>query len=252
MSSPMSHGWKSPQLSVPIEWRRRAGRRATLLAQVRVRSRSSHVVSRRDRCVRDQALARLEAVLFASQEPLAPRRLVKLTGLADTGEVRRQVHRLDALLQAEGSAFQVEEIAGGYQLLTRPELRGGLERICRVQTDTPLTGPMLETLAIVAYRQPICRADVEAIRGVELGEILRHLLDRGLIRIAGKEETLGRPFLYATTRKFLQVFGLRSLHELPMVESLRPRIDEEEMGEGGDEQWPLEDAIERQSGELRD
>lgn len=170
--------------------------------------------------VRDAGLTRLEAVFLASDEPLSPRRIQKLAGLSDTGEVRRQVQRLAEILRADGSAFYVAEIAGGYQLLTRPDLRPWLDRICQVQSDTPLSGPMLETLAIVAYRQPICRADIEAIRGVQVGEILRHLLDRGLIRLAGKEETLGRPFLYATSKKFLQAFGLRNLHELPMVESL--------------------------------
>ena len=155
-----------------------------------------------------------------ADEPLSPQRLVKLTGLPDTGEVRRQVERLSAMLRGDRSAFYVHEIAGGYQLLTRPDLRKWIDRICRVQMDAPLSAPMLETLAIIAYRQPICRADVEAIRGVQVGEILRCLMDRGLVRLAGKEETLGRPFLYATTKKFLQTFGLRHLHELPMAESL--------------------------------
>lgn len=220
MTLTRNHGW-ARQATVPIEWRMAGGIRGKSLADGLVRSHRIPAGVAQVRHLRDAVLARLEAVLFASQEPLTPRRLMKLTGLADTGEVRRQVHRLDGLLQAERSAFFVDEIAGGYQLLTRPEPRVPLERICQIQSDTPLSGPMLETLAIVAYRQPICRADVEAIRGVELAEILRHLLDRGLLRIAGKEETLGRPYLYATTRKFLQVFGLRSLHELPMVEALR-------------------------------
>lgn len=173
-----------------------------------------------NRFVRDAGLARLEAALLWADEPLTPQRLVKLTGLPDTGEVRRQVERLSAMLRADRSAFYVHEIAGGYQLLTRPDLRKWIDRICRVQMDSPLSAPMLETLAIVAYRQPICRADVEAIRGVQVGEILRCLMDRGLVRLAGKEETLGRPYLYATTKKFLQTFGLRHLHELPMAESL--------------------------------
>ena len=173
-----------------------------------------------DPFVRDPLLARVEATLLASREPVSPRRLVKVVGLADTGEVRRLVQRLSEMLRDNGSAFYVEEIAGGYQLLTRPEFRPWLEKVCRTQSDIPLSGPMLETLAIVAYRQPICRADVESIRGVQVGEILRHLLDKGLIRIAGKDDSLGRPFLYGTTQQFLQVFGLRNLHELPMVEAL--------------------------------
>lgn len=171
--------------------------------------------------IREEATARLEAALFAADEPLTPRRLCKLAGLEDTGEVRRQAARLNRALEASGAPFRVEEIAGGYQLLTRPELRGRLDRLCRVRECIQLSPPTLETLAIVAYRQPICRADIEAIRGVQVGEILRQLLERGLVRIVGREDSLGRPFLYGTTKYFLRAFGLRNLHELPLVELLR-------------------------------
>ncbi|MBY0586329.1 SMC-Scp complex subunit ScpB [bacterium] len=169
---------------------------------------------------RDERVARVEAALFSSREPLSVRRLMKLASLDDADQVRDAVMTLRGLLERSNSAFQLEEIAGGYQLLTRPDLRRSLERVCQIRHGAPVSGPMLETLAIVAYRQPICRADVEAIRGVQVGEILRHLLDDGLIRLVGKEESLGRPFLYGTTPRFLQVFGLRHLNELPMVESL--------------------------------
>jgi segregation and condensation protein B len=201
-------------------WSRRSYRPRVLADFIPSAKQSFVPTNEEDPFVRDPILARVEATLLASREPVSPRRLVKVVGLADTAEVRRHIHRLSDMLRSNGSAFYVEEIAGGYQLLTRPEYRPWLEKVCRTQSDIPLSGPMLETLAIVAYRQPICRADVEAIRGVQVGEILRHLLDKGLIRLAGKDDSLGRPYLYGTTQKFLQAFGLRNLHELPMVEAL--------------------------------
>ena len=118
---------------------------------------------------------------------------------------------------AEGSAFQVEEIAGGYQLLTRPEFHPWLVRLRQTAGEPKLSGALLETLAIVAYRQPIMRADLEAIRGVHCGDILRQLMERGLVRIAGRDDSLGRPVLYGTTKKFLATFGLRDLRDLPPV-----------------------------------
>lgn len=170
--------------------------------------------------VRDPILARVEAVLLASGEPVTPRQLAKLAELPDTGEARRQVTRLNTYFDRERSSFYVEELAGGYQLLTRPELRPWLDQMNRLRDELQLSAPTLETLAIIAYRQPICRADIEAIRGVQVGELLKQLMDRGLVRFAGKDDSLGRPFLYGTTKRFLEVFGLRNLHELPLVELL--------------------------------
>lgn len=169
---------------------------------------------------RDHRLAQLEGALFAASEPLAPRKLARLAELEDAALARRLVGRLNELYERDQTPFRVEEIGGGYQLLTCPELYPALERFHRLREDPPLSPPMLETLAIIAYRQPICRADIEAIRGVQIGEILRHLLERGLVRIVGRDASLGRPFLYGTTRTFLCLFGLRSLSELPLVERL--------------------------------
>ncbi len=122
----------------------------------------------------------------------------------------------------DGTAFQIEELAGGVQLLTRPQYHRWLTTLRRGSVEVRLTAPARETLAIVAYRQPIMRADVEAIRGVHCGDTLRLLMERGLVRIAGRDDSLGRPVLYGTTKKFLQLFGLRSLKELPQAEQFRP------------------------------
>lgn len=168
------------------------------------------------------ALAWIEAALLAADEPLTPKRLAQAAGLPDAAEARRLVRKLHALYEADGSAFQVEEIAGGFQLLTRPEYHPWLTRLRHTGHDLRLSPAARETLAIVAYRQPIMRADIEAVRGVQCGEVLRLLMERGLVRIAGRHNSLGRPVLYGTTKKFLQVFGLRNLRDLPMVEQLKP------------------------------
>jgi segregation and condensation protein B len=170
---------------------------------------------------RDARLALVEAALFAADEPLSTRRLAAVAGLADGNEARRLVRKLQALYAKDGTAFQVEEIAGGFQLLSRPEYHGWLIRLRRTGDDLRLSSAARETLAIVAYRQAIMRADIEAIRGVQCGDILRLLMEKGLVRIAGRHDSLGRPVLYGTTKKFLQVFGLKGLDDLPEVEQLR-------------------------------
>ena len=169
---------------------------------------------------RDARTARVEAALMASDEPLTPRRLAAAAGLADAAEARQIVEHLQALYDQDDTAFQVEELGGGFQLLTRPRYHPWLARLRRTGPEVRLTPAARETLAIVAYRQPITRADVEAIRGVQSGDMLHQLMDKGLVRIAGRDDSLGRPVLYATTRKFLQVFGLRSLRDLPQAQEL--------------------------------
>lgn len=164
---------------------------------------------------RDLQLARVEAALFASRDPLPARRLAHVAQLADGSEARRQIRRLQALYDQDGSAFEVVEVAGGFQLLTRPPFYRWLAHRYKAPAELRLSGAALETLAVVSYRQPITRADIEAIRGVQVGELLRVLMERGLIRIAGRHDSLGRPVLYGTTRKFLQVFGLKSLRDMP-------------------------------------
>jgi segregation and condensation protein B len=157
-----------------------------------------------------------------ADEPLAARRLADAAGLADAAEARRSVDRLRDLYDADGSAFQVEEIAGGFQLLTRPVYHPWLARLKRTGHDLRLTGAGMETLAVIAYKQPVMRAEVETVRGVACGEVIRQLMEKGLVRITGRHDSLGRPQLYGTTKKFLQAFGLNTLKDLPEVEALRP------------------------------
>jgi segregation and condensation protein B len=170
---------------------------------------------------RDSHVAVVEAALLAAEEPLTTRKLAEVAGLKDAGEARLVVKRLQGLYQHEGSALHIVELAGGFQLLTRPEYHSWLAQWRQGTPEGHLSAAARETLAIVAYRQPVMRADIESIRGVQCGEVLRMLMDKGFVRIAGRHPSLGRPVLYGTTRRFLQVFGLKGLEDLPLAEQLR-------------------------------
>lgn len=170
---------------------------------------------------RDGKLARVEAVLMMADEPITARRMAELAGLKDVAEARSAIQRLQQMYESDATAFQVEEIAGGYQLLTRPRFHPWLTRLKRTGYELKLSPALLETLAIIAYKQPIMRADIDAIRGVASGELVRQLMEKGLVRVVGRHESLGRPQLYGTTKRFLQAFALNTLEDLPEVESLR-------------------------------
>ncbi len=162
----------------------------------------------------------VEAVLFAGDEPLTAERLADII---ETGvkQIRQHIENLNEKYRAGNNAFRIEEIAGGYQMLTLSPYNHWLKRLLRSRDDNKLSPAALETLAIIAYKQPIIRADIEAIRGVAVGELIRSLMYKGLVRIAGRAEVLGRPMLYGTTKKFLEVFGLNTLKDLPQSEELK-------------------------------
>jgi segregation and condensation protein B len=170
---------------------------------------------------RDAAMQRVEAVLLLAREPFSSRKIAQLAQLEDGTQARTLIRRLNTLLDDAGRAFRVEEVGGGYQLLTRQKFASWLRRLTHVPGEVRLSTVALETLSVVAYRQPVLKADIEAIRGVNCGEILRQLMERDLVRIGGRSEELGRPYLYTTTKRFLQQFGLRSLDDLPRAEILR-------------------------------
>lgn len=163
----------------------------------------------------------IEAILFASDEPLTPARLVSVLEAGSVKQVRRSVKELNKKYARSNCAFRIEEIAGGYQMMTLPAYNPWLRKLLRVRTDNKLTQAALETLAIIAYKQPLIRADIEAIRGVASGEVIRNLMYKGLVKIVGRAEVIGRPMLYGTTRRFLDIFGLSSLKDLPKVEELK-------------------------------
>lgn len=185
------------------------------------------------RHVRSDELARLEAALFLAREPLSTRRLAKLAGLSDGTRARTLLRELRRLQEDAGSPVRVEQIAGGFQLLTRAPFGPWLRRLMEPTTGGRLSLPALETLAIVAYRQPVTKADIEAIRGVGSDEMLRQLLERDYVAIGGRAEDLGRPNVYGTTRRFLAAFGLASLEELPPIDPLPDGVGEPPEGAEG-------------------
>ncbi len=196
--------------------------RATAVAAVVVRTDTTASVSITKRSVK---MARLEAVLLVSDAALPARKLAQLATLADPAEVKELVRQLNAAYDCVASAFRIEQVANGFRLMTRPQFAQWLDKLHNRQAETKLSPPMLETLAIVAYRQPITRAEIERIRGVQTAEMLKQLMERALVKIGGEDDSLGRPFLYVTTRRFLELYGLPDLEALPNAQKLRKPRD---------------------------
>lgn len=176
----------------------------------------------------DRIASMVEAMLFASDSPLTAAKIAQVADLGTKRAIKKAIETLNSRYEKMGCAFCVEEIAGGYQMMTRSEYTDVLSRLLRVRRDTRLTKAAMETLAVVAYRQPVMRADIEAIRGVACTDVLRGLMDKQLVKIVGRAPVLGRPILYGTTKRFLETFGLADLEDLPKVEELR----------GGDKEPP--------------
>lgn len=162
----------------------------------------------------------IEALLFASDAPLSAEDLVRGEDALEPEDVVAAVNALRAEYEDAGRAFQIYEIAGGYQLLTRPEYSPHLERFETVPQGTRVSGAALEVLAIIAYRQPLGRMEIEEIRGVGSSHVLRTLQELGLIDVVGRGEGLGRPLLYGTTDRFLEHFGFATLDDLPKPDEL--------------------------------
>ncbi|MFT3786820.1 MAG: SMC-Scp complex subunit ScpB [Tepidisphaeraceae bacterium] len=172
-------------------------------------------------------LASLEALLFSTHHPLTAGKLAEVLGAESTKPVRRGIKTLNEQYEATGRCFRVEQVAGGFQLLTLPEHGELIRKLVQKEVDAKLSKSALETLAIVAYKQPILRADIEAIRGVACGETIRNLMEKHLVKIAGRAEEPGRPILYGTTKRFLEVFGLNTINDLPKAENdAKPKVPE--------------------------
>ena len=165
-------------------------------------------------------LGLLEALLFSTHHPLTAGKLGELLDVNATKPIRSAIKTLNEQYASTGRSFRVEQVAGGYQLLTLPEFGETLKKFHQREIDAKLTKAALETLAIIAYKQPILRVDVEAIRGVACGETIRSLMEKHLVKIAGRAEEPGRPILYGTTKRFLELFGLNNLKDLPQSEGL--------------------------------
>jgi len=178
---------------------------------------------------RDAKRRLVEALILASPDPLSAARLAELVPRAKPALIAELVEELNRGYAQDDRAFEIWEVAGGYQLRTRPEFAPWVQQMYE-QRPARLSRAALETLSIVAYRQPVTRAEIEHVRGVDVGPILRGLVERKLVRIAGHRDVPGRPILYATTRRFLEVFGLASLRDLPPLRDLAELV-----GEGGAE-----------------
>jgi len=163
----------------------------------------------------------VEAILFTSDTPLTLPKIVGILGTGSAREVRKIIQGLNKEYAKIGNSFRIEEIAGGFQMLTMPEYNAWLRRLRQSRQDSKLSPAAMETLAVIAYKQPVVRAEVESIRGVSAGETLNRLRELGLVKIVGRAEDVGRPMLYGTTKHFLEVFGLSSLEDLPAVEELQ-------------------------------
>ena len=173
--------------------------------------------------VADRASAELkaivEALIFASPEPLTQKAIGKLLASDPREDVEAAIVQLKQDYERAGG-LQLVEVAGGYQIVTRPELHDWVRRLFQERATQRLTTQALETLAVVAYRQPITALEINEIRGVNTAGVLNTLLERHLIKIVGRKQVVGRPFLYATTREFLIRFGLNALSDLPKVEDV--------------------------------
>jgi len=160
----------------------------------------------------------VEALLFASDVPLEAERIREVLDLENGAAARELAAELMARYEAEPRGLSIVEVGGGYRMVTRPELAPWLVRLARARSRVRLSRPALESLAIIAYKQPVSKPELDAVRGVNSDAVIENLLERRLIRIAGRKEAPGRPFLYETTREFMVAFGLRDLNDLPKIE----------------------------------
>jgi segregation and condensation protein B len=190
----------------------------------------------------------VEALILAAPEPIGAARIAQIVPGLNAAKARKIVEELRDEYDEQGRGFELWEVAGGYQLRTRSDFAAWVKQL---QIDRPvrLSRAALETLAVVAYKQPATRAEVEQVRGVEVGPVLRSLVDRSLVRIAGHREVPGRPILYGTTRRFLEVFGLRKLEDLPSLRAVEELMRESLDGDADEEGDPSDDPITAAAGD---
>ncbi|OIO33092.1 MAG: SMC-Scp complex subunit ScpB [Candidatus Omnitrophica bacterium CG1_02_40_15] len=160
----------------------------------------------------------IEAMLFVSDKPLFLSEIKIVLEGPDANEIKDVIAELASEFETHGRALRIKEIAGGYQIVTDPVLASWLKKLYKTAGADRLSGPSLETLAIIAYKQPATKPEIEAIRGVNVDGVLKTLIEKNLVKIMGRRETVGRPIIYGTTQEFLQYFGLNSLDELPKLE----------------------------------
>jgi segregation and condensation protein B len=200
-------------------------------------------VAEGDESARLQALeerelkAILESLLFVSADPVPLERFMVVLGTVSKSELRQALQSLREDFDREGRGLQMVELAGGYQIVTRAEHAPWIKRLAKAKASPKLSRSAMESLAIIAYKQPIVRAEIEQIRGVEVSTVLRTLLERKLIRMVGRKDVPGRPIMYGTTKLFLQQFGLSDLSQLPPLREFK------ELGEAEQAMLPVGDGL---------
>jgi segregation and condensation protein B len=194
-----------------------------------------------ERVVSAEVKAIVEALIFASPEPVTPKMLYKLLADEPKEDVTAAVEALKADYDSR-PGLQLVEVAGGYQIVTRPQLHEWVRRLFHERSTQKLTVQGLESLAVIAYKQPITALEIGEIRGVNTSGVLATLLERHLIRIVGRKNVVGRPFLYATTKEFLIRFGLKDLNDLPKIEDMAEALGFDPPA-GLTEQTPAEDVL---------
>jgi len=160
----------------------------------------------------------IEAMLFVSDKPLFLNEIKSVLEGSEADEIKEVIDELAGEFETQGRPLRIKEIAGGYQIATDPVFAPWLKKLYKTAGSDRLSGPGLESLAIIAYKQPVTKPEIEAIRGVNVDGVLKTLIEKNLIKIMGRRETVGRPIIYGTTQEFLQYFGLNSLQELPKLE----------------------------------
>lgn len=185
----------------------------------------------------DQEIKRiLEALVFASERPLLVNEIKDVMAEVDSRKIRDLLEELKTEYQNRDNSFKLVEVAGGFQFCTDPSYSAWLKKLYKARHAERLTGPSMETLAIIAYKQPMTRAEIEALRGVNVDGVIKTLLDRKLIRIMGRREVIGRPIIYGTTSQFLEYFGLNDLSQLPKLEEFSAEaLEGLKTGEGNEQ-----------------
>src|SRR3954471_15204932 len=192
----------------------------------------------------------LEALLFASDKPLSLVQMARVIEGAEKKTLHQVLDEMRSDYDQAGRGFKMVEVAEGWQLVTRPQHAPLIRKLGRARTGNRLSRPSLETLAIIGYKQPITKAEIEAIRGVNADGVLYSLMERRLVRTVGRKDVAGRPLLYGTTREFLQMFGLRDLGELPRLAELKDLLKQESAGE----LWELDEngmLVEKKAGDFK-
>jgi len=163
----------------------------------------------------------IEALIFASDKPIAIKQIKDIIGDIDTRLIRKLINDLKEDFTKDQRSFNIGEVAGGFQFSTDPVYSRWLKKLYKIKQSDYLTGPSLETIAIIAYRQPVTKADIEFIRGVAVDGVINNLLQKGFIKVVGKKDVVGKPYLYGTTTSFLQYFGLNAIEDLPALSDFR-------------------------------